>query len=226
MLSFTPTLPESSKPPFFCRSFSWARLRANSCARQLRGFCFPGSSQTSLGPSHKAAARFGSRSLSLLGAPRKWGRKRRNNHVYLNSVTIIGFVGADPEQRQARNNNGSKFTVLSVATQRSWKNAAGRVGPRRPSGTASASSAHGSPNTSQRPSRRARTSSSKAASSARPTNAERQRQEGQDHQDHFVVDSRRCRAQARPRRTRTGALASGFGCRGAEAAEPPEAAPF
>ncbi|HEV2224531.1 MAG TPA: single-stranded DNA-binding protein [Candidatus Acidoferrales bacterium] len=42
---------------------------------------------------------------------------------YLNSVTIIGFVGADPEQRQARSNNGSKFTVLSVATQRSWKNA-------------------------------------------------------------------------------------------------------
>ncbi len=41
---------------------------------------------------------------------------------YLNSVTIIGFVGTDPEQRQARNNNGSKFTVLSVATQRSWKN--------------------------------------------------------------------------------------------------------
>src|SRR5258708_35793237 len=37
------------------------------------------------------------------------------------SVTIVGFVGADPEQRQARN-NGSKFTVLSVATQRSWKN--------------------------------------------------------------------------------------------------------
>jgi hypothetical protein len=41
---------------------------------------------------------------------------------YMNSVTLIGFVGADPEQRQARN-NGSKFTVLSVATQRSWKNA-------------------------------------------------------------------------------------------------------
>ncbi|HXY24603.1 MAG TPA: single-stranded DNA-binding protein [Candidatus Acidoferrum sp.] len=47
---------------------------------------------------------------------------------YLNSVTIIGFVGADPEQRQARNNNGRKFPELSlileqaVATQRSWKN--------------------------------------------------------------------------------------------------------
>jgi single-strand DNA-binding protein len=37
-------------------------------------------------------------------------------------VKIISFVGGDPEQRQARN-NGSKFTVLSVATQRSWKNA-------------------------------------------------------------------------------------------------------
>jgi single-strand DNA-binding protein len=40
---------------------------------------------------------------------------------YLNSVTLVGFVGADPEQRQARS-NGSKFTVLYVATQRSWKN--------------------------------------------------------------------------------------------------------
>ena len=42
--------------------------------------------------------------------------------MYLNSVTILGFAGADPEQRQARN-NGAKFAVLSVATQRSWKNA-------------------------------------------------------------------------------------------------------
>jgi single-stranded DNA-binding protein len=41
---------------------------------------------------------------------------------YLNSVTIVGFVGADPEQRQARNND-SKVTVLSVATRGSWKNA-------------------------------------------------------------------------------------------------------
>lgn len=42
---------------------------------------------------------------------------------YLNSVPIIGFVGADPEQRQARNGNGSKFTIISVATQRARKNA-------------------------------------------------------------------------------------------------------
>lgn len=41
---------------------------------------------------------------------------------YLNSVSIIGFVGADPEQRVVKA-SGAKFTVLSVATQRSWKNA-------------------------------------------------------------------------------------------------------
>jgi len=42
--------------------------------------------------------------------------------MYLNSIQIIGFIGKDPERRQARS-NGAAFTVLSVATQRSWKNA-------------------------------------------------------------------------------------------------------
>lgn len=42
--------------------------------------------------------------------------------MYLNSIQIIGFIGKDPERRQARG-NGATFTVLSVATQRSWKNA-------------------------------------------------------------------------------------------------------
>lgn len=42
--------------------------------------------------------------------------------MYLNSVQIIGFIGKDPERRQARANDAS-FTLLSVATQRSWKNA-------------------------------------------------------------------------------------------------------
>ena len=41
---------------------------------------------------------------------------------YLNSITLVGFIGSDPEQRQAKG-NGKKFTVLSLATQRSWKNA-------------------------------------------------------------------------------------------------------
>ena len=34
----------------------------------------------------------------------------------------MGFAGAEPEQRQSKG-NGKKFTVLSVAPQRSWKNA-------------------------------------------------------------------------------------------------------
>jgi len=41
--------------------------------------------------------------------------------MYLNSVTIVGFVGADPEQRHVKG-KGAKFTVVSLATQRSWKN--------------------------------------------------------------------------------------------------------
>jgi len=42
--------------------------------------------------------------------------------MYLNSIQIIGFLGRDPERRQVRG-NGAAFTVLSVAAQRSWKNA-------------------------------------------------------------------------------------------------------
>jgi single-stranded DNA-binding protein len=55
------------------------------------------------------------------GCLRKMGQKKKKD-MYLNSVTIVGFVGTDPEQRQAKG-NGTKFTVFSVATQRSWKNA-------------------------------------------------------------------------------------------------------
>jgi single-strand DNA-binding protein len=56
--------------------------------------------------------------------PQENGAKKGENSVmaYLNSITLVGFVGSDPEQRQAKG-NGSKFTVLSIATQRSWKNA-------------------------------------------------------------------------------------------------------
>jgi single stranded DNA-binding protein len=55
--------------------------------------------------------------------PQENGAKKEIQKMsYLNSVTLVGFVGADPEQRQAKG-SGAKFTVLSVATQRSWKNA-------------------------------------------------------------------------------------------------------
>jgi len=40
--------------------------------------------------------------------------------MYLNHVQLIGFLGKDPEKRPLRG-NGDSFTVLSVATQQSWK---------------------------------------------------------------------------------------------------------
>src|SRR6266699_4216283 len=100
--------------PFSAAHFFWALLQANSCVRQLRSFCFHGSSPHThnMGPSYKAAARFGSRSPRFWVPQKNGAEKGDISMSYLNSVTIVGFVGADPEQRQARN-NGSKFTVLS-----------------------------------------------------------------------------------------------------------------
>jgi single-strand DNA-binding protein len=43
--------------------------------------------------------------------------------MYLNRLTLIGFIGADAETKSG--NNGSQFTVFSVATKRSWKNTQG-----------------------------------------------------------------------------------------------------
>ncbi len=40
--------------------------------------------------------------------------------MYSNRVMITGFLGKDAESRSTRND--SKFTTLSVATKRSWKN--------------------------------------------------------------------------------------------------------
>jgi single-strand DNA-binding protein len=50
------------------------------------------------------------------------GQKKEKHLMYLNHVQLIGFLGKDPEKRQARG-NGTNFTVLSVATQQSWKDA-------------------------------------------------------------------------------------------------------
>src|SRR6267378_2807048 len=63
-------------------------------------------SQNSTGPSHKTPARLGSSGLSLLGAPEKWGRKRRHFHVLLelsNDRRICwGRPGAAPSAEQQR----------------------------------------------------------------------------------------------------------------------------
>ena len=118
--------------------------------------------------------------------------------MYLNSVTIVGFVGADPEQRQSRN-NGAKFTILSVATRRSWKNAHDewssktewhRVAVFRPrlAEYVLKSIQKGLARTHRRQPRQLdfRT-------------CQRQGQESRYGEDHLVVDSRRCRAKTRPR---------------------------
>jgi single-strand DNA-binding protein len=39
--------------------------------------------------------------------------------MYLNRITLIGFIGKDAEPRVTRNQVG--FTVLSIATKSSWK---------------------------------------------------------------------------------------------------------
>ena len=41
----------------------------------------------------------------------------------LNRLTLIGFLGADAEEKNG--NNGSSFTIFSVATKTSWKNVDG-----------------------------------------------------------------------------------------------------
>jgi single stranded DNA-binding protein len=118
---------------------------------------------------------------------------------YLNSITLVGFVGSDPEQRQAKG-NGSKFTVLSIATQRSWKNADDewssktewhRVVVFRPllAERVATTIKKGRSRTRRRLSRQL---------DLRTT--ERQRQEIENHEDYVVVDSCRRRPQARSRR--------------------------
>jgi len=78
--------------PFSATHFPGTASGSHSCVRQLRGFCFPGSSLNPMGPSHKAAARFGS--LSLLCAPRKWGKKKEKIQLSLTyMLSGIAFSG-------------------------------------------------------------------------------------------------------------------------------------
>jgi hypothetical protein len=96
-----------SRPTFFSRSFFWT-----ASGQFLR----PAASWL--------LSRFRPYTIGFPPIKQENGERKRRKFSYvlsMNSIMIIGFVGADPEQRQARN-NGSKFTVLSVATQRSRKN--------------------------------------------------------------------------------------------------------
>jgi single-strand DNA-binding protein len=55
--------------------------------------------------------------------PHRRGQKKEK-HRCINTIQIIGFVGKDPERRQLQGKDAA-YTVFSVATQRSWKNAQG-----------------------------------------------------------------------------------------------------
>jgi single-strand DNA-binding protein len=72
------------------------------------------------GPPEKADLGFGS------GPARFWvpretsGAEKENLKMFVNRATLIGFLGKDAEVRYTRNE--MPFTVLSLATKRSWKN--------------------------------------------------------------------------------------------------------
>ena len=42
--------------------------------------------------------------------------------MYLNRITLIGFIGSDAERKAA---NSTKIAIFSLATKTSWKNDAG-----------------------------------------------------------------------------------------------------
>ena len=55
------------------------------------------------------------------GCPQGIGsQKKENLKMFVNRATLIGFLGKDAEVRYTRNQTA--FTVLSLATKRSWKN--------------------------------------------------------------------------------------------------------
>src|SRR5260370_5060141 len=110
---------ESGTPPFPASHFLGALLQANSCARQLRVFCFLGSSPNTMGPSQNAAARLGSRSPRLWVPQENGAEKGENVLPQLSNSRRIRWSrsGAAPSEEQRY-----KVHRLSVATQRSWKN--------------------------------------------------------------------------------------------------------
>src|SRR5690349_23633031 len=101
-----------------------ALLRGSCGARRLRSFCFAFGPVPVLAPPcrspRKAASGLGSRAHSLPGARDK--RAEQEKRMYLNRITLIGFLGGDAEKKV---NNATNIAVFSLATKTSWKNDAG-----------------------------------------------------------------------------------------------------
>src|SRR4029077_82508 len=91
--------------PFSGTHFLGPLLRANSCVRQLRGLCFLGSSLNNFGSLPECSRSLWKQQPLAFGWPQENGAEKGDSKMsYLNSVTLVGFVGADPEQRQAKGN--------------------------------------------------------------------------------------------------------------------------
>ena len=110
--------------PLSCPLVS-ALLRGFCGARRRRSFCFalapfrfwlPRRS----GPPRKAASWLGSRAHSLSGARVK--RVEQEKRMYLNRITLIGFIGSDAERKVS---NLTNIAIFSLATKTSWKNDGG-----------------------------------------------------------------------------------------------------
>ena len=83
-----------SRPAFFYRSFFWALLQANSCVRQLRGFCFPGSALHTIGfPPRMQPLALEAAALAF-GCPSKMGQKKETFScpTYMLSGIALGVV--------------------------------------------------------------------------------------------------------------------------------------
>src|SRR5262249_40594527 len=72
------------------------------------------------GPPRKAASGLGSRAHSLPGARDR--RVEQEKLMYLNRITLIGFLGGDAEKKVS---NATNIAAFSLATKMSWKNDAG-----------------------------------------------------------------------------------------------------
>src|SRR6266481_9282914 len=83
---------EPSRPHFFCRSFFWALLQANSCARQLRGFCFPGSALKTLGSLPESSRSLWEQKPSLFGCSKKMGQKKEIQKCLTRMLSGIGLA--------------------------------------------------------------------------------------------------------------------------------------
>ena len=79
-----------------------------------------GSGSPVAGPPRKAASGLGSPAHSLPSARDR--RAEQEKRIYLNRITLIGFLGCDAEKKVS---DATNIAVFSLATKTSWKNDAG-----------------------------------------------------------------------------------------------------